>query len=83
MYGTRDLEKERFATRKYYKRNRVRLTSIAREKSREMSKWMNSLKEGKPCSDCGIAYPHYVMDWDHVRGIKARASLTFSKISEQ
>ncbi len=24
-----------------------------------------------PCADCGIRYPHYVMDFDHVRGVKA------------
>ena len=24
----------------------------------------------KPCMDCGIKYPHYVMDFDHVRGVK-------------
>jgi hypothetical protein len=24
----------------------------------------------KPCADCGIRYPPYVMDFDHVRGEK-------------
>lgn len=24
----------------------------------------------KPCSDCGIEYPYYVMDLDHVRAEK-------------
>jgi hypothetical protein len=23
-----------------------------------------------PCSDCDVSYPFYVMDFDHVRGIK-------------
>ncbi len=26
--------------------------------------------KGSPCSDCGQVYPSYVMDFDHVRGIK-------------
>lgn len=26
----------------------------------------------EPCMDCGKAYPHYVMDLDHVRGKKVR-----------
>lgn len=26
----------------------------------------------KPCQDCGIKYPAYVMDFDHVRGDKVR-----------
>ena len=24
----------------------------------------------KPCADCGQRYPSYVMDFDHVRGVK-------------
>lgn len=30
---------------------------------------MNALKSG-PCADCGIQYPPYAMDFDHVRGEK-------------
>ena len=26
--------------------------------------------KNRPCRDCGIIYPHYVMDFDHVRGSK-------------
>lgn len=28
--------------------------------------WMNSLKEGLPCTDCGETFPVFVMDWDHM-----------------
>ena len=24
----------------------------------------------KPCTDCGIQYPYWVMEFDHVRGVK-------------
>lgn len=24
-----------------------------------------------PCADCGLKYPPYVMDFDHVRGVKS------------
>jgi hypothetical protein len=27
--------------------------------------------KSRPCDDCGIQYPHYVMDFDHVRGDKS------------
>ncbi len=27
-------------------------------------------KESVPCADCGNFFPHYVMDFDHVRGEK-------------
>ncbi len=26
--------------------------------------------KGKPCTDCGNSYPYYVMDFDHVVGVK-------------
>lgn len=37
---------------------------------RKKKKWMDSLKQGLPCSDCRGNFPPYVMDWDHVRGEK-------------
>ena len=27
-------------------------------------------KTGVPCQDCGVVYPYYVMQFDHVRGVK-------------
>lgn len=27
-------------------------------------------QKSKPCLDCGVSYPYYVMDFDHVRGEK-------------
>ena len=29
-----------------------------------------ALKEADPCLDCGVSYPYYVMEYDHVRGEK-------------
>lgn len=28
---------------------------------------INKIKEASPCTDCGIKYPYYVMDFDHIR----------------
>lgn len=30
--------------------------------------WMASLKEGRPCTDCGQVFPSQVMQWDHLPG---------------
>lgn len=32
--------------------------------------WLRSLKEGKPCSDCGGIFPYQVMQWDHLPGFE-------------
>jgi hypothetical protein len=39
----------------------------------------------QPCADCGIRYPVYVMDFDHVRGEKQSnvASLVGMSASEE
>ncbi len=29
--------------------------------------FVRKLKESKPCTDCGVKYPWYVMDFDHLR----------------
>ena len=35
-----------------------------------MAQYLRDLKTKTPCIDCGINYPYYVMDFDHVRGVK-------------
>jgi hypothetical protein len=35
-----------------------------------LAKYIRELKQKTPCLDCGINYPYYVMDFDHVRGKK-------------
>ncbi|HEX8173967.1 MAG TPA: hypothetical protein VF543_02485 [Pyrinomonadaceae bacterium] len=37
---------------------------LAKEKRREYLRLMKS----RPCTDCGIQYPYYVMDFDHREG---------------
>jgi hypothetical protein len=32
--------------------------------------WLRSLKEGRPCSDCGGIFPYQVMQWDHRPGFE-------------
>lgn len=44
---------------------RAVMNRLALQRARERREWLNSLKEGKPCADCGQVYPPYVMDFDH------------------
>lgn len=43
--------------------------SIAKQKA-YLAQYLRDLKTKTPCVDCGISYPYYVMDFDHVRGQK-------------
>lgn len=51
-------------------------------------------KQQNPCDDCGLQYPSYVMDFDHVRGVKtadisrmlsrlSRGTMTFERILDE
>lgn len=41
----------------------------SRQRQAHNYKLIRSAKE-RPCADCGIQYPYWVMQFDHVRGIK-------------
>ena len=49
------------ATKKFIEANKR-----TRQRNAEFVRQMKN----KPCADCGIRYPYYVMDFDHVRGEK-------------
>src|SRR5690606_4275050 len=36
----------------------------------QQTKQINELKDQVPCTDCGIPYPYYIMDFDHIKGKK-------------
>ena len=61
--------------REYYKKNRDRvksqISSARKIRVANLSKEIRKLKESTPCAECGINYPYYVMDFDHVRGKKS------------
>ena len=50
----------------YYKAKSVRQTRVKRAAIRKV---IEAAKD-RPCMDCGVAHPTYVMDFDHVRGTK-------------
>ena len=41
-----------------------------RIKGKKIANILRALKEKTPCKDCGLKYPYYVMDFDHVNGDK-------------
>lgn len=76
-----DPEKQKAAQRRSYQRNKETIAVRQREQRVEINKrlkesraalreWIISIKAMTPCTDCGLNYPYYVMDFDHVRGLK-------------
>ena len=65
---TKDPEKRRTASRKYYLKNRIKINLKNKEwKERRRVRnrqFVNTLKDN-PCMDCHQKYPPCVMDYDH------------------
>lgn len=61
--------------RDYYASNRDHHKAVVRKRNKKYldatKEWIRELKESNPCIDCGISYPWYVMDFDHVTGKKS------------
>lgn len=66
----RNQENLRKLRREWYHRNREREAEKQRNrKQNRVEKFkgiIKELKESNPCKDCGIKYPHYIMDFDHL-----------------
>lgn len=66
-------EDQAASAKRHYEANKDKMkerakvhSKIARQKTRE---FINELKS-VPCADCGICFPPYVMDFDHINGDK-------------
>lgn len=68
-YQSHCKECQRRYIRQHYLANVRYYIKKARKSTRKYKQELDALKE-QPCADCGISYPHYVMDYDHVRGEK-------------
>lgn len=62
----KDPEKSRAAIRKHYQKNKAYYYEKANRKRRELREYIQAVKAANPCADCGINYPYFVMDFDHV-----------------
>lgn len=58
------------ASREFYAANSVAYRASNLRRIERNTARVRELKETTPCADCGVLYPYYVMDFDHVRGAK-------------
>jgi hypothetical protein len=65
----KDKQKQKEYLAAHYKDNKEKYKKSSQQ-SREQRKEMIREAKNFPCQDCGIKYPPYVMQFDHVRGNK-------------
>ena len=69
----KDPEKQKEAQRKSYLKN-INKNKIKNKTYREkVRKYVQRQKESSPCMDCGVSYPYYVMEYDHIENNKIRS----------
>lgn len=59
------LEGARASRRKHYYNNKEQYRTKAREREASIRRYLNEAKS-VPCKDCGIRYPPWVVDFDHL-----------------
>lgn len=71
-------ERLRLSRRKYYHSHKEseKLRNVNKRES--IKAYIRDVKS-VPCTDCGVSYPYYVMDFDHLRD----KAFTISKLANQ
>lgn len=66
----KDKAKQLEAQRRHYARNsetiKAKVLAINRELKRRNKEFIDNIKTSNPCEDCGVFYPSYVMQFDHI-----------------
>jgi hypothetical protein len=57
-------------SKEHYEKNRAERLKQNRQYKLASRQRVWDLKDNQPCADCGKKYPHYIMEFDHVRGKK-------------
>lgn len=61
----KDPEKQKQAQHESYLKKKEQYLLYGRSYKESRREYIRQSKLGKPCVDCGVHYPYYVMDYDH------------------
>lgn len=68
----KDPQKQKEAQARYFKENQLKIQGAQNNKRNLFRRRVQEIKESTPCVDCGLRYPHYVMDFDHLPGVEKK-----------
>lgn len=61
-----NISDQREASKRHYIANKASYLQRNKKYRAHIQAFVRQLKESNPCRDCGVFYPYYVMDFDHV-----------------
>lgn len=70
----RNVEDRKAASKRHYYANKPSYLERNKKYRRTINIFVRDLKEKSPCTDCGINYPYYVIDSDHLDDKKGTIS---------
>ena len=72
-YREANAERVKETQRRWREKNRPKLNAAERARRMGKAAYIASVKENRPCADCGGNFPVPCMEFDHVRGEKVNA----------
>jgi len=68
----KDPEKQKEAQKRSYINNLEKNKAKNKTYRENVRNYVREQKESSPCLDCGIQYPYYVMEYDHIKDDKVK-----------
>lgn len=62
----KDIDDRKAASKRHYEANKEKYLTRNKRYRGEISSYVRDIKSNTPCADCGVLYPYFVMDFDHV-----------------
>ena len=62
----KDPDRQKEAQRMHYLNNKEVYAKKNKTYRERVRQYVKDIKESSPCLDCGIKYPYYVMEFDHL-----------------
>ena len=62
----KNIEDQRAASKRHYNANKQAYLDRNKRYRKTIHDFVRDIKESSPCIDCGVKYPYYIMDFDHL-----------------
>lgn len=72
----KDPQKQKESQARYFQENKKQLAAAQNKRRNVLRRRIQEIKESTPCTDCGIQYPPYVLDFDHLPQFKKAFNVT-------
>lgn len=63
----KNIDDRRAASKRHYNANKAKYLERNKAYRQSIKEYIQNIKENTPCTDCGVKYEYYVMDFDHLR----------------